>query len=250
MNGSAIKIIPVSIVVLVLVSSTVSASLRGKIKEGNKLFLEGNHEQALERYRDAQLDSPDLPELHFNIGDALYRGKQYEKAIEEFRKAAANSRDVLLQSKAYYNTGNCFYRLNKLKESILAYKRALDLNPDDMEAKANLEFVQRKLKEMARKQPSQNPAGRDKAGQQKEADSPEGKDSDKNRKKSQGKPPQPQKKAGADSTGKGTNPKQGKKMTPEEVERFLKDLRDQERQAQMDRIRRLAGGKYRVDKDW
>ena len=45
--------------------------------------------------------------------------KEYEKTTY--------SDNIILQSKAYYNMGNCLYRLNKLPEAIQFYKKALEL---------------------------------------------------------------------------------------------------------------------------
>ena len=42
--------------------------------------------------------------------------------------------------------GNTLYRMNKFNESIDAYKKALKLDPDDMDAKFNLEFVREQIK--------------------------------------------------------------------------------------------------------
>ena len=42
--------------------------------------------------------------------------------------------------------GNALFRMNKLKESIVAYKKALELDPTDMDAKFNLEFVREQVK--------------------------------------------------------------------------------------------------------
>ena len=42
--------------------------------------------------------------------------------------------------------GNTLYRMNKLDESVLAYKKALELDSNDMKAKYNLEFVREQIK--------------------------------------------------------------------------------------------------------
>ena len=42
--------------------------------------------------------------------------------------------------------GNTLYRMNKLDESVLAYKKALELDSTDMNSKYNLEFVREQIK--------------------------------------------------------------------------------------------------------
>ncbi len=125
---------------------------RDKVLEGNKLFEEGKFDAANNAYRDAQLSNPASPLIDYNIANTLYEKKNYEEALKSYDKALKGADDASFQSEIYYNKGNCLFRLNKLPESILAYKDALKLNPDDEDAKYNLEFVRSKLKENADQQ--------------------------------------------------------------------------------------------------
>lgn len=135
-------------------SSILSASVRSKINKANKLYDKEKYKEALNQYRDAQIDEPESPELHFNLGNVLYKKENYEEAKKEFEKATY-SKDIKLQSKAYYNIGNSMYRSGKLPESILFYKKCLELQSDDEDAKYNIEFVQKKLKDMLDKSKKQ-----------------------------------------------------------------------------------------------
>ncbi|MDI6704506.1 MAG: tetratricopeptide repeat protein [bacterium] len=154
-----------------LSTSLAFASLRGKVNQGNRFYKEGNYPKALERYRDAQIDYPEMDRLHLNVGSALYKMKRYRQAIEEYEKVVY-SKAPLFQAKAYYNIGNCLYRLGKLKDSIFYYKKALELNPKDSDAKYNIEFVQRKLKELMDKQKKEGQKGKIREGKEKDKQSP------------------------------------------------------------------------------
>ena len=125
-------------------------SLSSKNNHGNKLFKEGKVDEALSKWRDAQIESPDRKELHYNIGNGLHEQKKYEDALNEYEKAL-DTKDTALQAKAYYNIGNNYYRMGKLVEAIDAYKKCLDIIPDDEDAKYNIEFVRRKIKENLKK---------------------------------------------------------------------------------------------------
>ena len=141
---------------LVLLASDVwSQPGRKQVLEGNELFAEEKYDQANLKYRDALLQDPDSPLIHFNIGDVLYKKRNYEEALKSYEKATASD-DILLQSQAYYNMGNTLYRMGKLVESIQMYKKALELNPEDEDAKYNLEYVRAKLKQQAQNAPQQN----------------------------------------------------------------------------------------------
>lgn len=125
---------------------------RAKVLEGNALFAEGKYDEANNAYRDAQLDNPTSPIIDYNIANTLYEKRNYEEAIKLYDKVTKNARDPDLLEQAYYNLGNALFRVNKLPESILAYKEALKLNPDDEDAKYNLEYVRARLKQRADKQ--------------------------------------------------------------------------------------------------
>ena len=121
-------------------------SLASKNKEGNKLYKEGKIDEALSKWRDAQIENPDSDKLYYNIGNGLHEQKKYEDAFKEYEKSL-DSKDSELRSKAYYNIGNTHYRMGKLPEAIEDYKKCLDINPNDEDAKYNIEFIKKKLKE-------------------------------------------------------------------------------------------------------
>jgi tetratricopeptide (TPR) repeat protein len=128
---------------------------RKQVSEGNKLFAEEKYDEANNKYRDALIENPESPVIHFDLGDVLYKKSNFEEAMKSYEKVLSSD-DVLLQSKSYYNIGNTLYKMGKLPESILMYKKALELNPNDEDAKYNLEYVRAKLKDTAQKQPQQN----------------------------------------------------------------------------------------------
>ncbi len=74
-----------------------------------------------------------------NTAQENYRGGQYSKAISQLEEATAYP-DALRQ----YNMGNCYYRLGQPGQAALCYARALQSDPGLKEARANLQFIQRK----------------------------------------------------------------------------------------------------------
>lgn len=139
----------------VFVATLAYAQGHDQVARGNQLFEEEKYDEANNKYRDAMLENPESPVIHFNIGDVQYKKNNYEEAIKAYEKALS-SEDIKLQSQSYYNMGNSLYKMGKLPESIMAYKKALELNPNDEDAKYNLEYVRKKLKDQAEKQPQQN----------------------------------------------------------------------------------------------
>jgi len=122
------------------------ASLYDTVKKGNRLYQDGKFDEALKTYVDGQIEHADDLALKYNIAASHYKTKNYDEAVKGYLDIAASAKDAGLQEKSLYNCGNALYQQGKLEESIEYYKKALGLNPDDQDAKHNLEFVQEELK--------------------------------------------------------------------------------------------------------
>jgi len=123
-------------------------SVSRNVDAGNEHMVHGEFDNALAAYREAQIDAPDDPRVHFNIGNVQHRQGVHEEAGEAFTKALTG-RDSAFRSMASYNQGNNYVRQNKLLEAVDSYQRALEQNPSDVDAKFNLELVQRMLNQAA-----------------------------------------------------------------------------------------------------
>jgi len=221
---------------------------RRQVSEGNKYYTEGKFDEANNKYRDAEVSNPESPIVHFNIGDALYKKRKYEDALQAYQKALQKSDEVQLQAQSYYNMGNTLFRLNKWPESILAYQQALKLNPNDRDAKYNLEYVRAKIKENAQKQPQDQ--SRESAGQQ-QSNSDQQNQQDQRQDQQQNQPDQPQQdeKQQERQQQTGQQKKDKEQLSKEDAARLLEALKNQEKEAQKQRQMK-AQGRVRVDKDW
>lgn len=144
---------------LLLYSRVSSAASAPKdVKEGNKLYQQEKYDEAAEKYSQAKEESPDSEIIHFNLGAALYKQGQYKEAIEATTKALSTE-DRELEAKAVYNLANSTYKLGSelaasdlnsaigmYRAALDYYKRAIELDEGDKEAKYNHELVERKLK--------------------------------------------------------------------------------------------------------
>lgn len=141
-------------------ANAVSASVKEDVKDGNLLYNNKQYDAAMKKYKSALAKKPSSGIANFDLGTALYKEKSYYNAIESFNKTLASGQADLIEA-ADYNIGNCQYRIGaakgssdikKVKEqyemALKYYKRAIDLNPKDKDAKFNYEFVTKRLSEL------------------------------------------------------------------------------------------------------
>ena len=151
----------ISIAALSVSCLGLTFSAARKNGQGGDFYQKGDYENALKKYSEAMTEAPEKPQLYFNIGDVLYRQAKFPEAVKLYEKSAAPG-DPGLQAKSWYNIGNAKYRSakkdgdpNALKEAAACYEKSLESDPDDMDAKYNLEFVQRALKQQQQDQQDQ-----------------------------------------------------------------------------------------------
>lgn len=176
-----------------------AASLYDTVQSGNKLYQAGKFDEALKTYVDGQIEHTDDPNLKYNIASSRYKTKNYEEAVKGYLDVAATAKDIKLQEKALYGSGNALFRQGKLEEAIEYYKKALELDPNDQDAKHNLEFTREELKrrineakETEKKQQEQNQEQKQQEqNQQKDQQNNQGQQQDQNKQQEE-KQPQPQ----------------------------------------------------------
>lgn len=170
---------------LVWPGSTHAASISTKNNDANKLYLQGEYDQALDSYNEALSKSPHSELLNFNTAAAYYKTGDYEKARELFAKALV-AQDKKLESKAAYNIGNCLFKESQLKqkdklsqsvdylnEALAYYQRAIELNEKDEDAKFNYELADKKLQEAKQELNKQQKQDEQKEGKQQQKEDQE-----------------------------------------------------------------------------
>ncbi len=163
-----------------------AAKAADALREGERAFLAGDYQKAELAYQEASLSNPNSPELYFNQGAVLYKENKFENAAALFQKALSST-DPEVEVKAHYNLGNTFYRLGQLEKSVESYMASLKLNPKQPDCQHNLEFVQRKIKELLNKQKDQQNQEQKKEQKKKEEQKKSGTESGTDSQKSSGK---------------------------------------------------------------
>ena len=237
-------------------AATVGSPIASKSAEARQRYEQGDFDEALRLYRDAQLEDPHSPLLHFNVGDALFKLADYPGAQREFESALA-TQDPVLRESTLYNMGNTYFQQQQFAPAVEAYKQALDLGPENLDAKANLELALQQLEQQQQEQQQQQQQQQEQREQEREQDGEQGEPQDaRSEREEQREPPdegeqetrqqQPQEPSGAQEQQRPAGePDEG--MAPEEAERILLGLKDQEKDAQ---VRRFKATVQTRGKDW
>lgn len=112
----------------------------GSMQTGLDAYANGEYEKALKHFIEAQLDHPDSPGILYNIGNAYYKLGKFDAARDHYRQVLT-SEDPKLRQRALYNLGNTEYRLQSLEPALENYEKALEIDPEDRQARENIDFV-------------------------------------------------------------------------------------------------------------
>ncbi len=121
-----------------------------EIQAGNDFYKQQQYDQAATEYKKAITNEPANAKAKFNLANTLAKQGKPDEAVKSFTEISDNTKEAELKSKAFYNKGAILSQQKKLEESIEAYKNALRQNPDDKEARENL---QKALLELKKKNP-------------------------------------------------------------------------------------------------
>lgn len=83
----------------------------------------------------------------FSQANTYYAEGNYAEAAAQYEQIIASTSDEMSSDYAvvYYNLGNAYFKQGELAQSILAYERALRLQPSFKDAKHNLQFAQSRI---------------------------------------------------------------------------------------------------------
>ena len=90
---------------------------------------------AIAHFERALVLDPDLPEAHYNLGNAHQVQGRLDTAIVHYRRALELKSEY---SDAWANLGAALYQRGEMAEAILSYRRALELRPDVPEVHNNI----------------------------------------------------------------------------------------------------------------
>ena len=155
---------------LICFSSTAfTQNATQSILKGNQLYQHSQFDLAEVQYRKALEYDPDNEKAKYNLANALQKQNKYDEAAKLLDDLAGSSKDNSVKSAAYYNQGVAYTKMKNLDASIESYKKALRSNPNDQEARENLEkaLLQKKNQKSSSQQKKSESSMSQKEAQQK-----------------------------------------------------------------------------------
>lgn len=265
-------------------SLALSAQTERKItRTGNTQYELGNFVDAEINYKKALEQNANLLQAQFNLGDALAKQDRFEEALASFDLVSSTSEDEQLKANAYHNKGNVQLQQQDLEGAIESYKEALRTNPKDHQTRYNYAYAKKQLEQQQEQQQDQeqdqeqdqdqeqnqdqdqqeNENSENKDHQNKEdAENEEQNDSEQEQ-QDQGDTKEDETQENDQNSGEtdgedakdDQEEKQGEvkenKLSPEEAQRLLEALKQEENKVQAKmKKHKIKGSKVKIEKDW
>ena len=236
--------------IIVLLMSALQAQDKGR-----KAYESGKYDEARAYYEHVLNNRKNDAAAQFGLGATAYKQQDMEIAIRSLN-AVKNSDDPSLAAKALYNLGNMFRDQQKMAESLAMYRKAIELDPMDEDAKINYELLKQVIEqqqtEQQEQQQDQNSEQRKEDDEQNQASQDQQQDNKEDQKQNhpnQENQKQSEKPAQQQQSQVEQEASQGKKSDKQmQAEAILNALKDQEK---INQKRQIAKSKSRkMEKDW
>jgi tetratricopeptide (TPR) repeat protein len=258
------------LLVLVIVQAVFAGSARDSTSQGNKLYKQGNFNEAINSYDQALTEAPGALEPKFNQANSYYRLDDLSKALDLYREVAAESKDMKLVAKSKYNLGNTYFQqgskqkdsnlqeaIDDMKTAISSWRGVLDIEPENKKAAKNIEVARLIIKDLLdqlnKQQQPQDPNQQQQQNQQRQ----QGQQQNPNQSQDQ---KQQQQNAGQDPN-KPKDPNQPEKQQQKQQQEqkqqqqvapdtTAQEILDQEQRRRKERQVLQRGPWQKVEKDW
>ena len=221
--------------------------------KGKSAYDKGDFNEAREYYEHILKNRKIDDAAQFGLGATAYQQQDMETAARSLN-AAMNSKDKSIAAKAMYNLGNMFKDQEKMEESLALYRKAIEIDPTDEDAKINYELMKQVIqqKKQEQEQKSNEDPDKDKEKEKQDTDQDSKGDQeqkeDKNSDPNQDQEKQDQKESESDKEKEKQDDSTVKSDKQMQAEAILNALKDQEKINQKRQISKAKSRK--LEKDW
>ena len=234
------KLIETKSIIILLLFSTLMAQ-----DKGQKLFEQEKYDEA-RKYYESILDKRDEDKAAlFGVGSSAYYQDDIEGALNSFGNTL-DSEDDQLKSKSYYNLARILQDKNELEKSLALYRKSLELDPTDIDAKVNYELLKRQISQNQKDENQSN----EQSSERNENENSEKEDENNELAEQNEKEQEESKGDKQDEADQNIPDNEGENKSDElmQAEAILNALKDQEKINQKQKILKTKSLKF--DKDW
>ena len=255
MNAGKYKIVYKILLALVITQAAVADTARVSTSQGNKLYKQGDFNEAINSYDQALTEAPEALEPKFNQANSYYRLDDLSKALDLYREVAAESKDMKLVARAKYNLGNTYFQqgskqkdsnlqkaIDDMKTAIGSWRGVLDIEPENTKAAKNIEVARLLIKDLLEQLNKQN--------QERDPNQPQDPNQQDQQKQPQPDPNQPK------DPNEPQDPNQPEQQKQEEQKQQIapdttaQEILDQEKHRRKERQILQRGPWQKAEKDW
>ena len=211
---------------LVLVLPLSAQQEKREVRSGNRAFRSKNYNEAEIDYRKGLVKDSTSFISAYDLASSLYMQKDYENAARTLDKVADQLPQSEYASRWYFNKGNIALQQQDYKTAVDAFKQALLLDPEDLQAKESYIYAKEKLKDRQDGQ-NQQQDGQNQQDNQNQQDD-QNKQNDQNQQDDQNQQPQPQ-------PNDDQQPQQdpaGQQISPQQAQQMPKAIQAKEKETQ------------------
>ena len=148
------KQVAVLLCMICISSISYSQSWRKTLETARNQYAIKNYPAAYKTYQQVAKQLPTNIQLDAEIGQAAYKAGDYTKAAQYFskQKNAARTKKARLN----HNLGNAYLQQKNYQKAIEAYKKSLRTNPSDEKTRYNLALAMQKQKNQKKHTPKNN----------------------------------------------------------------------------------------------
>lgn len=205
---------------LVLVLPLSAQQEKREVRSGNRAFRSKNYNEAEIDYRKGLVKDSTSFISAYDLASSLYMQKDYENAARTLDKVADQLPQSEYASRWYFNKGNIALQQQDYKTAVDAFKQALLLDPEDLQAKESYIYAKEKLKDR-----------QDEKNGQDEKDGEDGED-EKDKKDGQDKQNQPQPQDNQQQPQQPQQAPSGQQLSPQQAQQMLKAIQAKEKETQ------------------
>jgi len=127
-------------------NSTLRAQTTDNISKGNEFYKNAEFDLAEKQYLLAIQQGKEVNIAQYNMANTLVRQKKYKEATAVLQSLLQAKLPSETKAPVHYNQGVIYTKQKDLLGSIESYKNALRIDPDDVQARENLQKALLELK--------------------------------------------------------------------------------------------------------